>query len=472
MSGVEIVGLVFGVLPLIISALEHYESVKKQSINWWRIKQKHRGVCGRIIDCQLALEVQLQQLLDPLYRDHVVDEAQHDDLLANPGGAGWQRPEVQEALLGYLSMRHSRYMNILQEMEGITTKLCKACKVDDPHFQRLLDDKPLSKLQARANIAFQAKRVKYTFSEKERADLLGDFEYYVKQLERLLSASKILSSTKRGQQSSAGQISKKALTFWKHAQNMYALVQQAWQCNCRSSVCFWLQQTQPKATSMQMHMRFCHGDHSLRMELDTSPRPFRPVRQQGPLVASITMQLGLCQSFSGNPAEDICLGTLVRDENVYEVYPTKQVLMRNASATLADILQPGALVRLSRYQRYNLALAIVVSHLQLHATPWLEQGWAADRICIQAVPGPNASLRPDEPLGPYVSTSVQPPGINPPSQQNSFSQLGILLLELCFTKQLDEHRLWQRAGYAASRDDPIIRHAVACEWLDRDGDVE
>ncbi|KAK5742068.1 hypothetical protein LTR17_003576 [Elasticomyces elasticus] len=514
--------------------MEHYESTKKQSISWWRIKQKHR-------DCQLALELQLQQLLDPLYRDHVVDEAQYDDLLRNPGGAGWQQLAVQEALFQYLLNRHSRYMSIMLEMESVTTKLCKACRVDDPHFQRLLATQQLPLLQARANLAFQAKRLKYIFAEKERAALLEEFEYYVKQLERLLSASKTFSNTKRGQQSATSQFSKKALDFWKHAKKMHTLLQQAWQCQCRSSICFWLPHIQPKATYMRLHMRFCHGAHSMRVELDTSPHASRPGRQQlspagtttmaaaGPSVAILShklsnlnlsaqtttlgrvlsnhvnrahreatmtvvaqnfgfpvspivtvkpnaildlQQVELCQSFSLKPADDVRLGTLEQDEDVYDVYPTNEALAINPSATLADLLRPGAAVVLSRVQRYNVASTLAVSHLQLHTTHWLDQGWAAELVCVQAASGLSASNRHDEPLNPYLSTSLQPPSNPAFLQQNGFSQLGILLLELCFGKPLEDHKLWQNPAFAVGCNDPIIRHAVACQWLGNDVEHE
>ncbi|KAK3641617.1 hypothetical protein LTR56_011219 [Elasticomyces elasticus] len=438
MSGVEIVGLVFGVLPLIISAMEHYESVKNQSKFWRMIKQKHKRACGRVIDCQLALEAQLEQLLDPLLRDHVVDEAQYDDMLANPGAAGWQRPEVQEALLEHLANRHSRYMEVLQEMEKVTTQLCKSCRVDDPQFQRLLESHQLPPLQVRANMVFQVNRLKYTLAAKDRTALLEDFEYYVKQLERLLSASKSSGNTKRSHQSAADQIGKKAQNFWKHAQNMHALLQQ-------TTVTFVAQNLARSNTSVAA------AKSTAVLDLH---------------------QVGLCQSFSSKPADDIRLGTLVQDEDIYDVYPTRETLATNPSATLADLLQPGSAVLLTRVQRYNLALTLAMSHLQYHATPWLHQGWAAERVCIQAVPGPDALYPRDEPLNPYMSTSFQPPSNAVPLEQNGFSQLGILLLELCFGKPLEEHKLWRSAAFTAGRNDPIIRHAVACNWLDTDGDVE
>ncbi|KAK5682107.1 hypothetical protein LTS10_005232 [Elasticomyces elasticus] len=404
--------------------MEHYESVKNQSRFWRMIKQKHKRACGRVIDCQLALEAQLEQLLDPLHRDHVVDEAQYDDMLANPGGAGWQRPEVQEALLELLSNRHSRYMEVLQEMEEVTTQLCKACRVDDPQFQRLLESHQLPPLQARANMVFQVNRLKYTLAAKDRTALLEDFEYYVKQLERLLSASKSAGNTKRSHQSAADQIDR------SYQQTTVTLVAQ------------------------------------------NLTRSNTPVAAAKSTVVLDLQQMELCQNFSSKPADDIRLGTLVQDQDVYDVYPTRETLATSPSATLADLLQPGSAVILTRVQRYNIALTLAMSHLQFHATPWLHQGWAAERVCIQAVPGPNALYPHDEPLNPYMSTSFQPPSNAIPLEQNGFSQLGILLLELCFGRPLEEHKLWRSAAFAAGRNDPIIRHAVACKWLDTDGDVE
>lgn len=47
---------------------------------------------------------------------------------------------------------------------------------------------------------------------------------------------------------------------------------------------------------------------------------------------------------------------------------------------------------------------------------------------------------------------------------NCCHKLGVVLLELCFGKLLDEHANWQRPLFAAARRDPMVRHFIGCQW--------
>jgi len=77
-------------------------------------------------------------LLLPLLADDLVSKIEYEQLLASPGGPGWQEDHVEDSLAERLGDCHERYIEILKEMEETMVLLCKATKVDDEQFQALL----------------------------------------------------------------------------------------------------------------------------------------------------------------------------------------------------------------------------------------------------------------------------------------------------------------------------------------------
>jgi hypothetical protein len=70
---------------------------------------------------------------------------------------------------------------------------------------------------------------------------------------------------------------------------------------------------------------------------------------------------------------------------------------------------------------------------------------------------------------PFVSANFEPELPSalrvPKATDRSFACLGIMMLELLFGTQLEEHELWQRFG-ATSTDNPVLRLMVAKKWAD------
>ena len=287
MSGIEIIGLVLGGFPLIISAMEHYKDVKKPTLIWWRIRRAHRRDYGKVKDCQFAFSDQLELLLYPLLDGDIVDQNEYEALLASPGSDGWQESRVEQALVDRLGERHARYVEILKEMnEVVMDKLCKSAKVDDPQFQKLLNDQEWigaatrptnvrpaqTVLRMKTNVNFQAKRLKYSLTELNRTELLEEVNDYIRRLRELLIASNELAALPRRHRRSTNRpVSRKVLDFWTHADAIFSLIRDTWHCQCRSSACLWLQSNYIKVTAMKLHLRFCHGGHSLLVKLSDSP---------------------------------------------------------------------------------------------------------------------------------------------------------------------------------------------------------
>ena len=180
-------------------------------------------------------------------------------------------------------------------------------------------------------------------------------------------------------------------------------------------------------------------------------------------------QDGLCKVLSTHAADISSLGTVEEGKSEYAVYPATETVSTAQGTSLADILQLGSPVKLSRVQRYGTALTLASSHLQLHSTPWLKEYWTSEDVLFPMTQSNNAAILHGEP---YILAGFEASNASPSATQKdgSFSTLGIVLLELCFGYLLEDHKMWkQNPIYASLKTDPNMRQTVACEWL---GDVE
>ncbi|KAF2163556.1 hypothetical protein M409DRAFT_26168 [Zasmidium cellare ATCC 36951] len=522
MSGIEVVGLVLGAFPLVISAMEHYEDVKKVSTTWWRIKRAHKKDLGRVKDCHLKFKLNLKELLLPLVLDGVVNKGEYESLLASPGGDGWREEHVENALEERLAECHMRYVEILGELIETMGRLSKECRVDDADFQEALrrkgerttsatpNQQAQTDLMIKANIAFEAKRVKYSFSGGRREDLLAEIEGYNTRLQDVLASNDRISALSQHSKVSAPRkTSNKSLNFWKHAASIFRILDSLWNCNCRSKAQLWLQHRTFSEVNMKMKLHLCHGQQPMHVTdvpptlripsgtgsttRSTSSVAIHSTSATGKLStmssASSTVTLvsrsvsatacaarmplsdiqadGICKSCSavhGSHQSGLCLGTVSEGDHDYAIFPAVEPVTMADSATLAEMLQPQFAGKLTRVQRYGIALTLASSHLQLYSTPWLKEYWTAEDVCFPTYAGNAKALHGE----PYILTYFDscPANGNVVKKDRSFSTLGIVLLELCFGSRLEEHHLWSNPAFAAGKNDPMIRQAVACEWLE------
>lgn len=123
MSGVEVLGLVLGGLPLLISAFEHFRDLRNAKDWIFKFEEKYGKSLNDVKDEQIMFELHMRKLLLPLVRADVLDADELHELMLNPGGKGWQEKEVEGALKTRLGNVYERYMEVLSELPGILHKL-------------------------------------------------------------------------------------------------------------------------------------------------------------------------------------------------------------------------------------------------------------------------------------------------------------------------------------------------------------
>ncbi|KAI9766749.1 MAG: hypothetical protein M1839_004780 [Geoglossum umbratile] len=121
---------------------------------------------------------------------------------------------------------------------------------------------------------------------------------------------------------------------------------------------------------------------------------------------------------------------------------------------------------MSRLQRYFIALTIASAHLQLHFSPWISSYWTKkDILFLRGGDDPNTILINQ----PYISRGFSHgalPRLNPNTPDCSVTNLGIMLLELCFGTALEDHQAWQKYCTRTANGEPnrFLKLAAALEW--------
>lgn len=163
-----------------------------------------------------------------------------------------------------------------------------------------------------------------------------------------------------------------------------------------------------------------------------------------------------------------CLGLLVDADqgDRYQVSSQPEQKVVASEITLREMLHRNYRPRVPRAQRFQIALKVASSHLQLHSTSWARRHWESGDVRFPQV-GKNAE---DVLLDrPFVSANFEPELPTAlrtvKATDRSFACLGIMMLELLFGALLEEHELWQQFG-ATSTDNPILRLMVAKKWAD------
>ena len=112
MSGVEIVGVLLGILPLLISAAEHYRE---------GISVVRRAVHRRAFIDQYRAELHQQQALLGLYIKAVIGRTdlspqKQARLVEHPSGDQWRSPEVIKELKKELGDAYEPFVTLLERI--------------------------------------------------------------------------------------------------------------------------------------------------------------------------------------------------------------------------------------------------------------------------------------------------------------------------------------------------------------------
>jgi hypothetical protein len=123
MSGLEVVGVVLGALPLIISAFEHAQSLAKKWNLLTNFNSEHLKVWNDVKDEELMYRLQLQTLLVPLVLDGDLTKDRLETLLLSPQSNQWREADLDAALRKRLGEAYDRYLGNVEEIQALAWRL-------------------------------------------------------------------------------------------------------------------------------------------------------------------------------------------------------------------------------------------------------------------------------------------------------------------------------------------------------------
>jgi hypothetical protein len=181
----------------------------------------------------------------------------------------------------------------------------------------------------------------------------------------------------------------------------------------------------------------------------------------------------LCESMSDVSKHSDSFGLLTGDGNLYDVVPLVENCKDNDTRefiTLGDMIRTGKPSKLTRRQRFFIALTLCSSQLQLHKTPWLESGLHKNHILF-AKGDKNIPILDN----PYISRAFAASNKSSsplPVSDSSISNLGIMLLELCFNATFEDLEARKKYLSADGTSNPYLDLAAAMEWCNSEAAEE
>lgn len=124
MSGIEIVGVVLGALPLAISAYQHRKTIKATTSTLGHFEAKYDNFVEDVEHIQLLLKLSLQRLLSPLVNSRFVSQDEVNEFIRDPHPDHGPNQAILDALKDQLDMCYERYLKLMTDMhEAIMTLL-------------------------------------------------------------------------------------------------------------------------------------------------------------------------------------------------------------------------------------------------------------------------------------------------------------------------------------------------------------
>lgn len=141
MSGIEIVGVVLGALPLAIEVLDRYGEVAKRSRSFIKIRAEYQEWKRRLRYSSLMYKRNLQELLLPIILDAETEKDRISKLIDDPFGtwSWWTEPETARILQERLREdSYNVYMDYIQAIEEVLEEIVDELALDDPSVQSMI----------------------------------------------------------------------------------------------------------------------------------------------------------------------------------------------------------------------------------------------------------------------------------------------------------------------------------------------
>ncbi|EEA19562.1 hypothetical protein TMatcc_009697 [Talaromyces marneffei ATCC 18224] len=226
MSGMEFVGLVLAILPLVANQLDNYsrgiETVKGLRQYRWELENYSSNLSAQYAIFLNTLQIFLQDVVD--------DHDQRSELIKNPTGNAWKDTQLQAALTDKLGRDYHAFFGTMAGLCSLLEELSNKLNRRTPDYSKAVSLKSLGTLKFRKIL-----------SKAVYEDILDKIDRSNQILRTLTEQSRQIDKTKKVLPRRKDGL-KRHRDGRRHARALYnILVQgQGWKCSCKDNhtVCF------------------------------------------------------------------------------------------------------------------------------------------------------------------------------------------------------------------------------------------
>ncbi|RSL54255.1 hypothetical protein CEP54_010006 [Fusarium duplospermum] len=498
MSGFEVAGVVLGAFPIALAALEKYREGAKRVNLFYAIRREHKKSRDELVFNNLISKNFLPPRAGPGWR-----EKELDDLL---------QKRMKDGYTLYFDYM-AEMKRIMDELNQVLALDSEAVQRNLDTAGNLTGKERFWAAISKEGRAFQLYKIKFSNGESVRRALLSDFKGYNDKLEKLLHSNdedtRLVQQRDTLTQKTA--IDLAICNFWKQAVKLFRALASACDCRCHTTHGAELMLQHRTAKDTEFHITFTKFDsdssewnicrtrisesddavaaelHKTVQILETTPfrppdhRKLRPGRsamksstastcvqvvQKPPSITltcappsagfGITQKISILCTALDKTKGSYC-GFLSEEDSRFYVYTVSSQVTTSPPtfATLEQILRGDACPQPTRRQRFDLALVLASSFLQFLDSSWLPTPFGKGDVLFKSDPNHSTLFQLDQPhirqqFDRCGKAKVSTTAMTAASVSESLDQLGILLLELCFGKLLEDQSC--RKGWPKGRN--------------------
>lgn len=237
MSGIEIAGLVLGAIPLVISALEHYEDIIGPAKTFFKFQGELDCAIRELRNQHTHFEQSIEVLLRPITTDQQLSE-----MIDNTKSKLWQDPDIEQELRSNLGTAYASYMRTFSDIQMIMIGI--AMKLDNVHgvenlnrdgLEAIISQHAAAKVDGKLQRFEISRRVKFTMKKKRIKKSLEELHRYIDTINKFqVQADKIATADERYKSDGCFMFTLPIDIIRENAKKLYNVLSETW-CSAHSS---------------------------------------------------------------------------------------------------------------------------------------------------------------------------------------------------------------------------------------------
>ncbi|KZM21838.1 uncharacterized protein EKO05_0003128 [Ascochyta rabiei] len=490
MSGIEIAGLVLGCLPLLIQGIESYNEGLDPIKSFMRWDKELPQCIRKLRNQHVHYSQTIRILLEPITADVELAE-----MMTDPGSSQlWKDKDMAMKLQDRLQESYHAYQGTIGDIERITKQIASKLDLDRANELKRNDlEALLAANPKKGHDKFElTKRIRFGMSKKTIKALLEELNDCNRELERFTEKSeKIETYRKAAKPSFATRLQR----MQGYARNVHTSLR--WSCSCKTThrtslrleargnlyasgmktfnpnrTCFTVSFSSLAAGAdvpwawQAAEINIEEDDASLSPVSLPKARMTKSVSFSSPPPYSLSDPVA-DPSQSMQEVKDLCasiqqlqtttsriglsLDTKKKLRGVYTIDASEKLTPPSDLVSLEDLLDRrptvnGRRAKLSKKERYSLALTLASSVLYLNSTPWLTNQWAAKDIRFHPSSAISDLLDIEHPylaptaIEPVDSVTVKTKALTFQNKNTVLLALAVTLLELYFGTTAEKYQ--------------------------------